>query len=468
VRGPISLAWELFVIAVDAALNPASDPIVGEADIVRRFLSWMQRAPAEERADAASALARAYLHSRLPEAVRSEAVLALTSVLDDPSALVRRALAEALASASNAPRHIVLGLASDQSEVSRIVLALSPVLDDSELVDCAATGDDAAQIAVARRPHLPPSVAAALAEMGERPGVLALAGNLDAELTNAALRRIFDRFGEDPAVREKLSTRAGLPAALRADIAAATSRALAQVAAGPDWLNPRRAERIARDAREQAIVAIARTCPPRELAELVARQRKSGALTVALLMRALVSGDSGLFRQTLVELSGLPEGRVAGFFRNFRGQGFAALYGKAGLPGHFLPAFRAALGVLADGASPRDNQISHNLTMRLIRACEKLADPNLAPILSMLWRFACESARDDAQEFVADAAMQETVLSIRQVEHEAIEQEDLEASPPIVLDNEAPGENFAPPVELELEAPVELELAPPEKVADAA
>ncbi|MFZ0209194.1 MAG: DUF2336 domain-containing protein, partial [Roseiarcus sp.] len=257
---------------------------------------------------------------------------------------------------------------------------------------------------------------------------------------------------------------AGLPAALRADIAAATSRALAQVAASRDWLNPRRADRIARDAREQAIVAIARTCPPRELAELVARQRKCGALTVALLMRALVSGDSGLFRQTLVEMSGLPEGRVAGFLRNFRGQGFAALYGKAGLPGHFLPAFRAALGVLADGASPRDNQISHNLTMRLIRACEKLADPNLASILSMLWRFACESARDDAQEFVADA-MHETVLSIRQAEHEAIEQE---ASPPIVLDNEAPGENFAPPVELELDAPVELEPAPPEKVADAA
>ena len=190
----------------------------------------------------------------------------------------------------------------------------------------------------------------------------------------------------------------------------------------------------------------------------MARLRKSGALTVALLMRALVSGDSGLFRQTLVELSGLPEGRVAGFIRNFRGQGFAALYAKAGLPGHFLPAFRAALGVLADGASPRDNQISHDLTMRLIQACEKLADPKLAPIVSMLWRFACESARDDAQQFVADAAIEETFRSIWQVEHEATE--DFKAPPPIVLDNEILGENFAPPVE--------LELAPREKVADAA
>jgi hypothetical protein len=37
-----------------------------------------------------------------------------------------------------------------------------------------------------------------------------------------------------------------------------------------------------------------------------------------------------------------------------------------------------------------------------------------------------------------------------------------------VLDNEILGENFAPPVELELEPLVELELAPREKVADAA
>jgi len=408
----------------------------------------MQRAPAEGRADAVNALARAYLHSPLSDAVRREAVVALTSVLDDPSALVRRALAEALASATDAPRHIILGLASDQSEVARIVLARSPVLEDSDLVDCAAIGDAAAQTAIARRPRLRPSVAAALAEIGERTAVMALAGNLDAELTSDVLRRIFDRFGEDAAVREKLSMRAELPAALRADMAAATSRALAQAAASRDWLNPRRAERIARDAREQAIVSIALTCPPRELAELVTRLRDSGALTVALLMRALVSGDSSLFRQTLVEMSGLPEGRVAGFIRNWRGQGFAALYSKSALPAHFLPAFRAALGVLAEGARPRDNQISNALTTRLIRACEKLGDPNLAPILSMLWRFACESARDDAQEFAAESVFYEAAPPIRRAEQETLDA--LDAPPPIVLDNEGAGEDFAPPVELDI------------------
>jgi uncharacterized protein (DUF2336 family) len=415
----------------------------------------MQRAPADERAEAVSALARAYLHSPLSDPVRSDAIVALTSVLDDPSALVRRALAEALASARDAPRHIILGLASDQSDVARIVLARSPVLDDSELVDCAAIGDAAAQTAVARRPRLRPGVAAAIAEIGERSAVIALAGNPDAELTGDALRRIFDRFGEDAAVREKLSMRAALPAALRADIAAATSRALEHFVACRAWLGPRRAGRIARDAREQAIVSIAGACPPHELAELVARLRESGALTVALLMRSLLTGDCGLFRETLVEMSGLPASRVAGFVRNWRGQGFAAVYAKAGLPAHFLPAFRAALGVIADGASPRDNQISHALTTRLIRSCEKLADPNLTPIISMLWRFACESARDDAQEFAAEAVFQETVPLV-----DRLEPEELGAAPLLVLDSDGANENFAPPVE--------LDLAPPEKIADAA
>jgi uncharacterized protein (DUF2336 family) len=137
------------VKTVDAA-SPPSAALPLCADIVRRFLGWMQRAPAEARAEAVNALARAYLYSPLSDAVRSEAVLALTSVLDDPSARVRRALAEALASAAEAPRHIILALASDQSDVSRIVLARSPTLDDAELVDCAAIGDASARARAGR------------------------------------------------------------------------------------------------------------------------------------------------------------------------------------------------------------------------------------------------------------------------------------------------------------------------------
>ena len=143
-----------------AALQPA--PFFARHDIVRRFLAWAQRAGAEERGEAASALARAYLYSDLTPSIRAEAALAMTSLLDDPSALVRRALAEALGGASEAPRHVILALAGDQSDVAAAVLQRSPVLTDADLVDCAALADVVAQCAIARRPNLGRGAAAAL------------------------------------------------------------------------------------------------------------------------------------------------------------------------------------------------------------------------------------------------------------------------------------------------------------------
>ena len=62
--------------------------------IVRKFMQWVQTAPASQRADGASALARAYLYADLGDEQRQEAEQALTSLLDDSSPLVRRSLAE--------------------------------------------------------------------------------------------------------------------------------------------------------------------------------------------------------------------------------------------------------------------------------------------------------------------------------------------------------------------------------------
>ena len=57
--------------------------------IVRQFLCWIQTAPPGERADATSALARAYLYSDLSHEDRLAAEAAMTVLLDDPSPLVR-------------------------------------------------------------------------------------------------------------------------------------------------------------------------------------------------------------------------------------------------------------------------------------------------------------------------------------------------------------------------------------------
>src|SRR5580692_11774631 len=68
--------------------------------------------------------------------------------------------------------------------------------------------------------------------------------------------------------------------ALRARIAVAAAKDLG-VEASP-WMAPERAERVAREARDQAICTIASLCRPGERAELTRALRAAGALTPAL------------------------------------------------------------------------------------------------------------------------------------------------------------------------------------------
>src|SRR5262245_65609053 len=134
--------------------------------IGRQFLSWLKTASAAERADATSALGRAYLYSDLSPDDRAATEGALIMLLDDPSPLVRQALAQALAFSEQSPPPVILGLAADQPEVASWVLEHSPLLVDADLVDAVATGRPQAQAAIARRTSLPCAVAAAIAEVG--------------------------------------------------------------------------------------------------------------------------------------------------------------------------------------------------------------------------------------------------------------------------------------------------------------
>jgi uncharacterized protein (DUF2336 family) len=376
-------------------------PSFAKPDIVRRFLAFAQCAGPEKRAEAASALARAYLHSDLGAPMRAEAELAMTSLIDDPSPMVRRALANALGGAQDAPRPLILGLAADQSDVAVAVLSRSPALTDADLVDCVATADVVAQTAIARRHDLKPGAIAALTEIGERDAILALIGNREATLAAGALGRILARFDADAEVREALVDHPSLPAGLRAQIAVATANDLSIVTSR--WLPRERAERVAREARDQAISSISWACSGDERAELVRSLRACGALTPALLLRSLLGGERGLCEMALAELSGLPLSRVAAFALAPLGEGFAALAHKAGLKSHMLPAFAAALAAIHTHAGEVGDGLKLPLVQKVIDECERRDDPALTKVLALLWRFAAEAARAEAAGFARDA-----------------------------------------------------------------
>jgi uncharacterized protein (DUF2336 family) len=369
--------------------------------IVRQFLQWVRTAPAGERAEATSSLARAYLYSDLSPDDLGAAEGAMLMLLDDPSPLVRRALADALAASPSAPPSIVFALAADQPQIAASVLALSPLFVDADLVDAVATGGPAIQAAIAIRAALPRSVAAAIAEVGTAESCLLLVENNDAEVAPFSIDRIVERYGHLAAIREALLGRDNLPVATRHLLVAKLSETLAGFVVERAWLDADHAQRVAREACEKATVTIAATTQSGELRSLVRHLRAGGQLTAGLILRSLLCGNTALFEEALVELTELPIARVSSLIYDRGRVGLRALFDKAGLPPSTYPAFKEAIEAMREGGFIGEPggaaRLKRRMIERVLTRCETEEPDELAPLLTLLRRFATEAAREEAR-----------------------------------------------------------------------
>ena len=375
--------------------------------IVRQFLQWVRSAPAGERAEATSALARAYLYSDLSEDDRAAAEGAMLMLLDDASPLVRRALAEALAASDKAPPAVVHSLAADQIPIAAIVIGRSPLFLDSDLLELIATAPPALVEAIATRPTLPRAVSAALAEVGSAMTCLILLENAGAEIAPQSFERIAERHGDYPLIRGVLLGRGDLPAATRQALVARLSSTLVDFITARDWLAEERARKVMREACEKATIAVAAGAPPSGIRPLIQHLRQTNQLTAGLLLRALLSGNLPLFEEALSELSGLAPSRVAGIVHDRRGGGFRALYDKAGLPASTHNAFRIAVETLREDGMQLEpggtSRLRRRMVERVLTGCAETLD-DVKPLLTLLRRFAAEAAREEARLFCDELA----------------------------------------------------------------
>jgi uncharacterized protein (DUF2336 family) len=378
--------------------------------IVRHFLDWIRTAPAGKRAEATGALARAYLYSDLSpdDAAAAEGVMLM--LLDDASPLVRRALADALAASPSAPPAIVLALAADQPQIAAPVLALSPLFVDADLVDAVATGNGAVQVAIASRAGLPRPVAAAIAEVGTAEACLVLAENSAAEIAPISIDRIVERFGHLAAIREAMLAREDIAAATRLTLVAKVSETLVGFVAARQWLDADYAQRVGREACEKATVTLAAATPSTQMRALVHHLRVGGQLTGGLILRALLSGNVVLFEEALAELTDMPVERVSGLVHDSGNAGLRALLEQAKLPPSTYPAFKEAIEAMREGSLGSEPggiaRLKRRTIERVLTRCENEELGDLAPLLTLLRRFATEAAREEARlfcdELVAD------------------------------------------------------------------
>jgi uncharacterized protein (DUF2336 family) len=386
--------------------------------IVRQFLHWVRLAPPGERAEATSALARAYLHSDLSNDDLAAAEGAMIMLLDDPSPLVRRAMAQVFASAQKAPRVVVQALAADQYDVAQPLLESSPLLSDDDLIELIANGNPNVQATIAGRPLVSRALAAAIAEVGSAEACLILLENSDASLALFSVDRIVERFGHLAPIRENLLQRDDIPTRMRQALLSKLSKTLAGFVTARQWLGSDHAEDAAREACEKATVALAADTPYEEIGALVAHLRDSGQLTAGMILRALLSGNVVLFEEALAELSGMPIDRVTSHIHDKNVSGFRALYCKAELPDMAYPAFREALAALRDGVLVGEQggaaRLKRGMVERVLDACVAMRDERTASLIALLRRFAVEAAREEARLFCDDLVAEGAMYAAQQ------------------------------------------------------
>jgi len=376
--------------------------------IVRDFLCWVDTAPVVARVEASSALARAWLFSKMSEEERQAALAALTVLLDDPAVEVRMAVAHALCRHADVPEHLISALAADVEDVSEIVLEFSPVLRDPELVDILAQSSSRLQSAIARRRGLSAAVCAALGEVGDPLSCITLLGNQSAAVLKSSLCRMADRFWNDPGVRDQLLARDDLPMKSRYGLLRRLTEGLADHPVVRAKVPDHQAETFVADASDRVALRLAGDSADATVRELVCCLRESGHLTPKLILRALSSGRLRLFVAALADLGGTTADRVLVQFHSEREAAIKSVARRAGLPARTHAAVAALVRAYSDGNCDFVKDANVSLACKVNK--EVMASlPNLETedpdLYALLRRYAVETARLEAREYVKLAMM---------------------------------------------------------------
>ena len=110
-----------------------------------------------------------------------------------------------------------------------------------------------------------------------------------------------------------------------------------------------------------------------------------------------------LFEEALAELSGMPVERVSNLLYDAGNAGLRALFDQASLPSSTYPAFKEAIEALREGGFMIEPggvaRLKRRMIERVLTRCENEDIGDLAPLLTLLRRFATEAAREEARLF---------------------------------------------------------------------
>lgn len=369
--------------------------------VINQFLDWSQGAPAEKRAHAAGALARAFVEKQLSYEEMISAESALTLLLDDGSIKVRMTLAQELCMSTRAPHNVIMGLANDIKEIASLIIVSSPILTQEDLLEFVRTGTEYQQISVACRTQLPPVVMNAVIEHGSPTANKALLSNDDIELDAMQIEKLGRKHGQTPSVRALLLKNPNISGALRMVLTEYLANHLKSHMGKTFATDTPRFDAVINRALERGCIQCAANIEPEQIAPLVEDLRNGHKLTAGLLLRSLCMGNISMFCVAVSTLSRVPLNRVEIIVSQNRSGPLRSLCNKASIPTPAITVMEIVIklwrDLLADSEWIERSRMPYLVTRQALAdysAHEQVADPVLINLLQQISR---ELARDDAR-----------------------------------------------------------------------
>lgn len=360
-----------------------------EADVVRLLTD----PSGDTRAVTADKIAKGLGSSALTDRERHLAMDIVRAMVKDAEVRVREALSRNLKTSHDLPHDVAVSLARDVESVALPMLEFSTVLTDADLVEIVRRSSGSKQVAVARRKTVSATVAEALIESNNREAVATLVGNEGAELSEAALQRVLDSYGDHQAVQGSLVHRRDLPITVAERLVALVSESLREYLVTHHDLPAAVATDLVLESRERATVSL---LPPgaesADVEQLVHQLRVNGRLTPSLMLRSLCMGDMALFEASLAALARTSIDNARILIHDGGNLGLKSLYMRAGLPERLYPAFRVAVDVWGetdfDGLERDRERHMCRMIERILTQFEDVGQENLDYLLKKLNQLA--------------------------------------------------------------------------------
>lgn len=371
---------------------------------IQVFMDVIACGDAAKRTSLALQIARFLADPDSPAGEREQALPTARRLAADPDIAVRRAFAEALAAFDALDADLLFTIATDDDEIALPFLARSKALDSLRMLAVLRAGDEARQGVIALRPDLSEETIDAITRELPLAVNALLLENGQAELSAGHYRTLYQRFGTEQEMLDRLLARPGLPPVIRIAQARRAAANLHALVTERSWLASTRAVELVMDAEERATLDILATATSFDLPPAVAFLIDNDLLTPSLVVHAACQGTMAVVAECLSGLSRLPLRKVEEVI--YRRGNYRSLHARASLPQGCYWTLQAACDVAADaredGLDLSAEEFGARMVEQLLTRYDALPVDEQPRHLDLVGRYGAEATRQLAALIRAD------------------------------------------------------------------